>query len=515
MSDRRAVRRLWIPVLVVGLAGAAVAGLWNWPDQEFPNDYKAAFSILAVMAAILLLTVWLLFLSGMRWLTRLGILVLVIAGIVAAVRSVEFQGNLIPVVHYRWETNTWAQRQEGTRSPIPPAQPTDFPEYRNVRRDGVITGLALARDWSARPPRELWKQRAGGGYAGTAVVGPSAVTLEQQGTEEVVVCLGADSGQERWSYRYPALFSEAMGGDGPRATPTISDGDVYSLGATGKLVRLDGATGRPKWEANILEDNDNIQWGMSGSPLVYDQFVVVNPGAQRESAKGRAVVAYDRETGKVRWQSGDRKAGYSSPQLATLAGVPQVLVFDGEAIGSYDAQTGQELWSHPWPTSPEVNVAQPLVLDGDRVFISSGYGHGCAMLKLAQADGKWSVKELWQNRNLRCKFTSPVYHNGWVYGIDESAGGLTCLDAKDGRRKWREGRYGNGQILLVGDLIVIGSETGKLALVQATPDAHRELASFPALEGRKNWNPLTIARGRAYVRNHFQMACYELPAAEK
>src|SRR5262249_35753456 len=201
----------------------------------------------------------------------------------------------------------------------------------------VITGLALARDWSARPPRALWQQAAGGGYAGVAVVGPSAVTIEQHDGEEAVVCCDADTGRERWSYRYPALFSEGMGGDGPRATPTVADGDIYALGATGHLVRLDGATGRPKWEVNILEDNDTIMWGMSGSPLVYDQFVVVNPGAQRESAKGRAVVAYDRDTGKVRWQSGDRKASYSSPQLVTIAGVRQVLVFDGEALGAYDA----------------------------------------------------------------------------------------------------------------------------------------------------------------------------------
>jgi outer membrane protein assembly factor BamB len=303
-----------------------------------------------------------------------------------------------------------------------------------------------------------------------------------------------------------------MGGNGPRATPTIADGDVYSLGATGVLVRLDGATGAVKWKVNILDDNDNIQWGMSGSPLVYDQLVVVNPGAQRESAKGRAVVAYDRETGKVRWSAGDRKASYCSPQLATIHGVRQVLVVDGEAIGAFDAATGQELWSYEWRTNPEVNVGQPLVFDGDRVFISSGYGHGCILIRVTQADGKWSAEKVWENQNLRCKFTSPVYRAGFIYGIDDSAGSLTCLDAKDGRRKWKDGRYGNGQILLAGDVIVVGSETGKLALVEATPEAFRELANLQVLHGSKNWNHLTLARGRAYVRNHETMACYELPA---
>ncbi len=537
MSGTPAVRRLWMPITTTVLAAAAVVVLWSWPDPEFPNDLRSFFSSLSVLLGILLFLIWLLGLSGMRWIARIGILVVLAALVAGTVESVEFQGNMIPIFRPRFLVRSTgqfpfievrknrsssevraaerAQQGKAPEVPIPSPTETDYPEYRGRHRDGVIRGLTLARDWSAQPPRLLWKESSGGGYAGFVVVGPSAVTIEQVGGDEAVVCYDADTGKERWSYGYPALFKEAMGGPGPRATPTIVDGDVYSLGATGVLVRLDGATGKEKWRVNILEGNDNIQWAMSGSPLVYDQFVVVNPGAQRESAKGKAVVAYDRDSGQVRWAAGDRQAGYSSPQLATIAGVRQVLVFDGEAIGSYDAATGKELWSHPWPTHPEVNVAQPLVLDGGRVFISSGYGHGCAMLQVARDGDKWSVQELWHNINLRCKFTSPVQRNGFIYGIDESAGGLTCLDAKSGKRQWRDGRYGNGQILLVGDLIVIGSETGNLVLVEADPKAFHELASFRALEGSKNWNHLAIARGRAYVRSHEMMACYELPTEKK
>jgi outer membrane protein assembly factor BamB len=519
MPDRTARRpRLWFPALVVGLAAAAVTGLWAYPDHDqVPNDLRGFFSTVSVLLAALLLALWLLFFSGARWAARLGVLAVVAMIFFGAVRAVEFQGNMLPVFHFRWEPSAEARRaarsaqDQAGRVKIPEPTDADFPEYRNRSRDGVVNVGRLAHDWSARPPKRLWQEAVGGGYAGIAVVGPSAVTLEQVGGEEAVVCYDADNGRERWSCNYPARFSEAMGGDGPRATPTIADGDVYSLGASGELVRLDGETGRPKWRVNVLENNDNIQWGMSGSPLVYDRFVVVNPGAQRESAKGRAVVAYDRDSGQAAWAAGDRKAGYSSPQLATLAGTRQVLVFDGEALGAYEAATGKELWSHEWRTNPEVNVAQPLVFDGDRVFISSGYGHGCAMLKVSQAEGQWKVEELWKNTSLKCKFTSPVSHGGFIYGIDESTGNLVCLDAKTGQRKWRDGRYGNGQVLLAGDLLVVGAENGRLVLVQATPDAFRELASFPALEGRKNWNYLTIARGRAYLRNHETMVCYELP----
>jgi outer membrane protein assembly factor BamB len=500
------------------LAAAAVAGLWFYPNPEFPADYRSFFSLVAVVLAVLVIVVWLLFLSGLRWIERLGILAAVVAVWAGTVRSVEFQGNVIPVFHFRWEPHTRGQHETTAQVRIPEPTPADFPEYRNVHRDGVVTGLTLARDWAARPPKKLWSLAVGLGYGGISVVGPSAVTLEQIDRDEAVVCYDADTGKERWVYRYPAEFRETLGGNGPRTNPTIVGGDVYSLGATGVLVRLDGTTGKEKWKVNVLDGRENIQWGMSGSPLVYDRFVVVNPGANpgphKDAGAGKAVVAYDRDTGKVAWSAGDRMAGYSSPQLATIAGVRQVLVFDGEGLGSFDPENGKELWFHEWKQSPEVNVAQPLVQIGRAVFISSGYGHGSTMLMVGLADGKWSADEVWTNNRLKCKFTSPVARNGFIYGIDEAAGSLTCLDATTGKLRWKDGRYGNGQILLVGDVILVGTETGKLVLVEARPDEFRELASFQALEGRKNWNYLTVARGRAYVRNHEMMACYELPATK-
>jgi len=421
----------------------------------------------------------------------------------------------------RLEAHLAARKKvEHAAQSIPAPQPEDFPEYRNRNRDGVVTVTMPGRErfntepylitkWAPTPPREVWRQPCGGGYAGFAVVGAFAVTIEQRRDDEAVVCYDTATGRERWVHQYAAHFSEPLGGDGPRATPTIADGDVYSLGAKGMLKRLDGAAGTVKWETNILADNDNIAWGMSGSPLVYDRFVVVNPGAQRESQQGKAVVAYDRDTGKVLWAAGTRRAGYSSPQLATFADVRQVLVLDGEGITGYHHETGLELWAHPWPTYMDINVAQPIVLDGDRVFITSGYNHGCAMLKIGRDGDKWSVDTLWQNRNMRCKFTSPVLHKGFLYGMDD--GILTCADARDGTRKWKEGRFGNGQLLLAGDYLLIGDEAGKLLLVKATPDGYQEAGRIPtALPGTKNWNHLTFARGWAFLRNHFEMVCYEL-----
>jgi outer membrane protein assembly factor BamB len=517
-----AVRRIWIPVGIVVLAAAAVAGVWYYPDPEFRNDFRSMISSSAVMLAIFLLAFWLLFLSGMRWAMRIGVLIGAVVMVGGSVASVEFQGNLRPIFHFRWEHRERGPRESTAQVPIPEPTPVDFPEYRNRNRDGVVTGLTLDRSWAGHPPKMMWELSLGNdaGYAGISVVGPSAVTIEQIGPKEAVVCYDADTGKERWTYEYSALFAEIMGGNGPRTNPTIVDGDVYSLGATGHLARLDGATGKPKWTAEIVAGRNNVYWGQSGSPLVYDHLVVVSPGRNRKGLNkdstpgtGPAVVAYDRETGKTAWDSGDRGGGYSSPQLATIAGVRQVLVFDGEGLGSFDAESGKELWFHPWTQDPDINVAQPLVFDDGRVFISSGYGHGGAMLKVTLKDGKWNAdEELWTTDRLKSKFANPIAHKGYIYGIDESAGSLTCLDARTGKVKWKDGRYGNGQILLVGDLIVIETEKGKLVLVEATPEKHNEVASFQALKGDKNWNYLTVARGRAYVRSHEMMACYELPA---
>jgi outer membrane protein assembly factor BamB len=394
-------------------------------------------------------------------------------------------------------------------------RPTDYPGYRGRLRDGVVReGPALARAWTT-PPRQVWRHPCGGGYAGIAVAGSSAVTIEQRGDREAVVCYDTDTGLERWVHDDPQRFSDQtrMGGDGPRATPTIADGAVYSLSATGELVCLNAADGKPRWHVNVLDGNKNITWGLSGSPLVYDRFVVVNPGKQEPSATYGAVTAFHRETGEAAWNGGDAHAGYSSPMLATLAGRRQVLLFDQAGISGYDADKGTVLWQFAWetPQQPEIKVAQPLLLPGDRVFLSSSYGNGCAMLKVGPGnEGKLAVTPLWNNMRMRCRFTSPVADDHFLYGLDDP-GVLVCLDQETGGVKWRGGRYGHGQLLRAGDLLLIQAEDGELALVEATAEAFRELGRFAALGGH-TWNTPALADGKAYVRNDQEIACYDLRA---
>jgi outer membrane protein assembly factor BamB len=519
--SRQSFVRCWLPGLIVGLSGLAILGLRLWPDPEFPLATRNLVTAALVPFTLLLLFIWgLVFTPYRRW-VLLGGMVLA-AAVVACVRNVGFYGDMDLLVTYRWESDPndllEAHRQNqanGRAAPVDLGSSTadDYPEYRGRERNGIAQGPPVARDWNAHPPRLLWRQPVGGGYASFAVAGNAAVTIEQRRDQEAVVCYDTATGKERWVHSYPAYFTEFMGGIGPRATPTLADGTVYALGATGMLTCLDLTTGQVKWSVNILEDNDNVRWGMSGSPLVYDQVVVVNPGAQRPSAQGRALVAYDRTTGKPVWTAGKTKAGYSSPMLATLGGRRQLVLLDGECVGGYDAEQGTELWRFPWATMNGINVAQPLVLDGDRVFITAAYSMGCVMLHVTNADGQWAAKPIWQNKKLRCKFSSPVAYQGYLFGLDDG-GVLACLDEKTGEQKWRKGRYDEGQLLRTGDLLLVLTEGGQLAMVEARPDQYHEVARIDALKGKKTWNCPALARGIAYVRNEEEMACYDLTRRE-
>ena len=438
---------------------------------------------------------------------------------------------MVPAFDFRWspdraellEAHRTRQRSmQGASGLAPPAaelieratQATDVLEYRGPRRDGVVEGPALARDWSASPPRLVWRQPVGGGYASFVVVGPLVITIEQRRDNEAIVAYDFDTGRERWIHEYPALFSEKLGGDGPRATPTIHDGKLYSLGATGVLVCLELASGRNLWSCNILEQNasGNLDWGMSGSPLVYDGLVLVNPGNQKGTADSRSIAAFDLAEGKPLWSSGATMAGYASPVLATLAGLRQIIIFDGVGLAGHDAQGGHELWRSPWTSDFNINAAQPVVLAEDRILISSA--SGAALIQIARDGDRWTASELWKNRKLKCGYANPIVYEGYVYGIDESI--LACLELTSGKQQWkaRGGQYGHGQMLLSHDLLVVLAETGELALVDASPQAFREIGRIQAIEG-KTWNNPVLVGPRIFVRNHLEMAAYDLPIVPK
>jgi outer membrane protein assembly factor BamB len=517
-------RRVVIPLFALALIliGFGLPRLWRWADYD-PQPQFTIDSIcsLAIPVGAMILLLWLAFLSGFRWRTRLaalGTLAALVGGLIACTDHVELTGDVGIIPVFKWEVRP--QRADlsggGGSEGLPPidlkVDPVrDFPSYRGPHADGVVQGITLVKDWKARPPRELWRRPCGGGFAGFAVAGNVAVTIEQRGDNEVIVCLDAATGRERWAHTYEARFHHPTG-DGPRATPTIADGDVYSLGATGWLVSLEGKTGKRKWGINILDDNQatNVQWALTGSPLVVGDRVLVNAGIDPEKNVGRALAAYDRQTGKRVWGSGNHRAGYSSPELAWLAGREQVLLFDGGGLAGFDPASGKELWQFPWESFNDQNIMQPLVFSPDKVYISSETTNGGVLLRVRAEGDKFTAEPVWANRQLCARYCNPVAVQGHVYGL--SSGYLVCLEAETGTRRWRsKKKYDNGQLLGVGDVLLVQGEFQEVALVAADPEGFRELAQMRVSDAPKALNTPALAGNRLFLRNHLEMVCYELP----
>jgi outer membrane protein assembly factor BamB len=386
------------------------------------------------------------------------------------------------------------------------APPPYWTDFRGPARDGVYRERRISFDWPAKGLTPVWKQPVGGGYASFVTARGRAFTIEQRGAQEVVAAYDAATGRELWTTAWTAKFRELMGGDGPRATPSWHDGRVYALGGAGELRALEEATGRTIWRTNILEDAGatNLQWGMSAAPLVVDDTVVVLPGGRG----GQSVVAYNRSTGQRAWAALDDQASYSSPMLVTLGGVRQIVIFTAGRLAGIRPAGGELLWEFPWKTQYDINASQPLILGSNRVFISTGYGSGAALIELTPgSDGRFAVREIWRTNRMKNQFTSSVAHEGFIYGLDEAI--LACIDAATGELKWKGGRYGYGQVMLADGHLIVLSEEGDLALVRATPERHTELVRFPALEG-KTWNHPAMSDGVLLVRNINEMAAFDL-----
>jgi len=377
--------------------------------------------------------------------------------------------------------------------------------FRGPSRDGRYDETPILTSWPTEGLPLLWKQPIGGGYASFVVAEGVAFTIEQRRQQEVVAAYDIATGRELWTNAYDANFRESMGGDGPRATPTWDAGRLYALGAEGDLRCFDAKTGKVNWSKNILKDNgaENLQWGMSGAPLIVDDKVIVLPGGRA----GKSVVAYNKNTGAPIWRSLNDTQAYVSPMLVTLAGRRQILVESANRIVGVTVEDGSLLWETSWNTDMGINVSQPIVIDSNRFFASSGYGKGAALVEITSNGNSFTARKVWENSSMKNKFNSSVLYQGYVYGLDE--GILTCVDVKSGERRWKGGRYGYGQVILASGHLVVITDAGELVLVKASPDKFNELAKFSAIEG-KTWNYPAIDNGRLLVRNQTQMACFDL-----
>ncbi len=518
-------KRYWFPVSVIVIAVLAVIALQTIETVDAFSPVASRMAkfltpflarVIVVGVSLIALALWFLFLSPLPRRTRFGVAVAVVAAFVAFQAAFKIEGStgdIVPRVRARWLAAPELQQVSDAKTDLTAVTADDYPEFLGPGRRATVGTSDLARDWSAEPPKLLWRQPIGAAWSSFAVVGPYAVTQEQRGedgNEESVTCYELATGKLRWAYATPGRFSAALAGVGPRATPTIHEGRVYALGALGHLVCLDGETGKPIWHRDIVAENGaNLpQWGKSSSPLIHEGAVIVSAGGP----SGKSLVAYDKLDGKPLWSAGDDASSYSSPTLLTLCGMPQIVIVNQQTVTAHDPADGHILWEHVWPDKdvPSPNVSQPLAVGEDLVLMSKGYGVGSALWQIKRDGENWSVEQLWRNNNMKTKMTNAVVRDGFVYGLDE--GILSCIEVASGAKKWKKGKFGHGQVLLVGDLLLVQSEQGDVALVEASPDAFKELTRFTAVSGQ-SWNCPALSGHKLLVRTDQEAACYELPAA--
>lgn len=435
----------------------------------------------------------------------------------------EFAGNGRILFRWRW-TPTPEQRLSDFSSKadkgraialLSEIQETDSPSYRGLDRTGRYRVADLGLNWIEDSPRELWRHPIGRGWSSFAVVGEYCLTQEQRDSQEAVVCYEVLSGKEVWRHLDRTRFEEVTGGPGPRATPAFHAGRVYSFGATGILNCLDGTDGRVIWSHNVAGGATPF-FGYASSPLIHGNRVYITPGGEAGS-----IVALDAETGTMTWSRDSRKPGYSSPQLFPTGDEDQILVFDAAGLHGYGATTGERRWTFPWGdnSDEQVNVGQPVIVptlsgvDSEsalhQILISAGYGRGCALISISHTTaGEWSATAKWHTKALKSKFSDVIVVEGYAYGLDE--GILTCISLADGSRRWKGGRYGYGQVILVNETLLIQTESGRIVLVKVDPDQFLEVASLDALQDR-TWNQPVVAGRMLLVRNDREAVCFELP----
>jgi len=386
----------------------------------------------------------------------------------------------------------------------------EWPGFRGMDRTSRQHGPVISSEWSANPPEQIWKVGVGPGWSSFAVAGKLLFTQEQRGSMETVVCYSADSGQEIWKQQIESRFEDSLGGPGPRATPTLAENGLFALGASGDLMRLDPKTGDVVWQADLkkLAERKPPTWGFCSSPLVTNSTVIVHAGGSGD----KGTLAFDANNGELKWSAPSGDHSYSSPQLSAVNGESLVLMLTNRGIELLDPQTGNVRLNYEWKHDGYRDL-QPQVVNGDCILLPTGMGSGTRCIRISRSGERHSAEEVWTSRDLKPDFNDFVVFEDHAYGFDNSI--FTCIDLKTGKRTWKGGRYGKGQVLLLEDskLLLVAGEYGDVVLLRATPAAHRELASFRAIDG-KTWNHPVVIGDRLYIRNAEEAACYRLPLAE-
>jgi outer membrane protein assembly factor BamB len=377
----------------------------------------------------------------------------------------------------------------------------EWPGFRGKDRDAIIRDVVINTDWTTAPPTEMWRRPIGPGISSFAVRGQLVYTQEQRGQKEMVTCYDMHTGKLVWKHSDHERFWDSHAGAGPRGTPTVIGDRLYSLGATGILNVLNAADGSVIWSRNTVSDTKVKipEWGISSSPLVVDSIVIV-------AAVGK-LAAYHINSSELLWVGPEGAESYSSPHLAEIDGVNQVLFMEGGGVISVSPNNGEKLWYYEWP--PGVRIVQPALTENGDLLIGGGDLNGIRRISVRKGAEGWIIEERWTSKKLKPYYNDFVVHNGHAYGFNGSR--IVCLDVENGERKWRGNSYGYGQLILLEDqdMLIIISEKGELALARATPEKFEELSRIPAIEG-KTWNHPVFVNDVLLVRNSQEMVAFKL-----
>ena len=378
----------------------------------------------------------------------------------------------------------------------------EWTQWRGPNRDGISSETGFLKNWPKEGPTVLWHIPLGDGYSGISIAQGKIYTMFAEGDDEFVICLDASNGEEVWRFRSGAKFTEQRG-DGPRSMPTVHGDSVFALGAEGKLYALDARDGTKLWAHNFVEEFDSKIpiWGFSSSPLIEGNLVIVETGGRDE----QAIVAFDKKSGDVVWTTHTDAVGYSSPIAIDFGGTRQIIFLTSKTLLSLAPENGHIYWKYPWPEG--INIATPIFIPNDKIFISASYDKGAVLLKMIADEDGIGIEEVWKSRVMKNHFNSSVLQGDYLYGFDNAI--LTCIEIDTGEEQWRQRGFGKGSLLLAdGHLIILG-EGGKLALVEVSPNEYKEKARFQLFDD-KCWTVPTLAGGKLYLRNQKDLVCLDL-----
>ncbi len=368
----------------------------------------------------------------------------------------------------------------------------DWPNWRGPNYDGISNETGWTTNWPQGKPKVLWNTHVGTGFSSIAVSNGRAYTMGNIDDRDVLYCFDAATGDKIWEKSYDCPLFKKNHEGGPCGTPTVEGNAVYTFSKNGDVLCFTADTGSIVWHKYLHREYDfkHPTWYFSASPLILDDMVIINAGTNG--------VALNKADGSLIWQNGNGASGYTSAVPYNQGDQKCVAMATRNELVALNAATGRIIWKYPWQTRYDINAADPIIL-GDKVFISSGYNKGCALLKVNGGN----VTELWRNSHMRNQINSSVIWEGHIYGFDGQVGGggqLRCVNYEDGEVKWAQRRMGTGSLMLADGKLVILSEIGKLVIAPASPDKFTELASAQILMG-KCWTVPVLSNGRLYARN--------------